>query len=150
MKTCTKCGCEKELTEFSKNIRAKDGHKHTCKACSAAERKVWKGVNPEKVLEGRRRYSEKHKETVAAKSRGWRERNPERFKELKRAWGARNPERVKAIRNAPCIHLYDAYLVAQLGAGKDATPEIIAMKREQLTYLRLAREIKTKLKEETK
>lgn len=34
MKTCTKCKKEKELTQFHKNNRAKDGHQWICKLCS--------------------------------------------------------------------------------------------------------------------
>ena len=33
LKTCKKCGKEKEYKEFSKNRRRKDGHQDNCKAC---------------------------------------------------------------------------------------------------------------------
>ena len=36
MKTCSKCGVEKPLTEFSKNRSRKDGLFHYCKPCSVA------------------------------------------------------------------------------------------------------------------
>ena len=35
MKTCSKCGQEKTLAEFSKNSRAKDGKHPWCKTCFA-------------------------------------------------------------------------------------------------------------------
>lgn len=33
MKTCTKCGIEKPLSEFHNSARAKDGKFSACKAC---------------------------------------------------------------------------------------------------------------------
>jgi len=34
MKTCTKCGAVKTFTEYSKDKKARDGHKPACKACN--------------------------------------------------------------------------------------------------------------------
>ena len=71
MKTCTKCGETKPLSEFSKNAQHKDGHQSQCRVCASARRKELLRSNPER-----------------------------KERELKRieAWKATHPEEVKKSR----------------------------------------------------
>lgn len=39
MKICTKCQCEKEISDFSTNSKAKDGKHSWCRACVNEQRK---------------------------------------------------------------------------------------------------------------
>ena len=55
MKLCKHCDTEKELTEFYKNKKSKDGHQHYCKDCTKKKFKEWKSKNFD-------RWSKKHSE----------------------------------------------------------------------------------------
>ena len=50
MKVCTKCKEEKELSEFTKGKRNKNGVRNECKICSNKYNIKYKEINPEKVL----------------------------------------------------------------------------------------------------
>lgn len=52
MKTCTKCGETKELTEFHRNKRSKDGRGTRCKSCS----KQYYQDSRERIREYQRNY----------------------------------------------------------------------------------------------
>ena len=56
-KKCNKCKEHKELTEFYKQTRNKDGLQHHCKVCKNAENKLWREENPECNKKNRRRYN---------------------------------------------------------------------------------------------
>jgi len=49
LKTCTKCGVEKELTEFSNSLKNRKGVRANCKTCDRIRCKVWKYKNPDKI-----------------------------------------------------------------------------------------------------
>ena len=48
MKTCSKCGVEKPLEDYSKEKRRKDGLCGTCRECKAAEHRAYRERNPDK------------------------------------------------------------------------------------------------------
>lgn len=81
MKTCTKCGDPKPLTEFSNDVKACDGLNYFCKACNNKSSAKWRAENPEKA------------KTAIAK---WRAANPEKVKAYAAKWRASNPEKLKA------------------------------------------------------
>lgn len=113
MKTCTKCGEKKPLTDFPKAKRYKDGLSCLCRACHAAAtsvwrkanqekvlayRKEWQAANPEKIKEQRARRYKKNTEKVKIATAKWVAANPERVKSYKLKWREKNPEKVKAIK----------------------------------------------------
>jgi lysine/ornithine N-monooxygenase len=55
MKTCTKCGVEKELTEFSKRKNVKDGRTSQCKKCQIAYNREHYHAMPEENKKKRNR-----------------------------------------------------------------------------------------------
>lgn len=63
MKTCTKCGAEKELSEFGKQLKGKFGHASWCKACDRKGMQDAYNADPEKFCK---------------RSRDWRKKNPEK------------------------------------------------------------------------
>jgi hypothetical protein len=86
MRCCTKCGEEKEFTEFNKSKSGKFGYTEQCKTCRKltylntqvvvkARASQWKKNNPQKRLENNRR---------------WRENNLELSRKYGREWAARN------------------------------------------------------------
>jgi hypothetical protein len=46
MKVCSKCGIDKELTDFNKDCTASDGYSYLCKPCRKEYRKVCRANNP--------------------------------------------------------------------------------------------------------
>ena len=63
-KVCTKCKVEKEVTEFCKDVKGKDGLRANCKICCAEEKKEYYKNNREKVLEKRKEYRKNNKEKI--------------------------------------------------------------------------------------
>lgn len=88
--------------------------------------KVWRELNPEKVKDQARkiRATDKNKQTMLT----WRAANPERIKKSKK----------KAISNMP-----DAYIANTLGMSvRTVQPQLIELKRKQLSLIRFVREAK--------
>ncbi len=76
MYTCTKCGVEKELTEFIKSKR-KLGHTSACRLCEKARVKKWNEENVEKKRELSAKASKKYRETLKTLTK---EEKEEKFK----------------------------------------------------------------------
>ena len=64
MKECTKCGQSKELTEFSKNVRAADGLQYDCKPCSNAYGKAYRENPTEDRTEYLKAYNKDNRDTI--------------------------------------------------------------------------------------
>lgn len=93
MKTCTKCGIEKPLTEFYK--QRNDLHA-SCKACVYARAAMWRKENPErKRATDKARYSANPVKQKIASSK-WRIANPDKEMAAIRAWRKANRERHNA------------------------------------------------------
>lgn len=101
-KTCTKCGTEKPLTDFSKAEKRRDGHGSWCKACQCAHVKARYHANLEASRAAnrkrqKRRYAanpEKYKAEVQA----WRKANPDKHKAISREWALANPEKAREYK----------------------------------------------------
>lgn len=92
MKICTKCKIEKELSEFGKNRKFKDGLKYNCKECCKEFFNKYYDKNKEKILNKARgnhneyfknRYKNK---TVEEKSN---------FREYLREWSKKEENKIK-------------------------------------------------------
>lgn len=60
MKTCTKCGVEKPVTEFTARKTAHDGLNYWCKACKAQRSAAHYIANKRKVIEATRKWKLAH------------------------------------------------------------------------------------------
>jgi len=67
MKTCTKCGIEKDFGEFGKEKLGKDGLKSSCKMCLNSKTKIWKLKNKDKLLENDKLWRKENPDKVAYK-----------------------------------------------------------------------------------
>jgi hypothetical protein len=65
MKTCSKCKCEKYLTEFVKKSSCKDGLRSYCKNCNYQMQKDWRSKNKDKV----KQYNQRSWPKVASKQK---------------------------------------------------------------------------------
>jgi hypothetical protein len=65
MKTCSKCKCEKQLTDFCKDNSVKSGLRSYCKSCNYLMQRNWIEKNKHKVKE----YNERSRPKVSAKKK---------------------------------------------------------------------------------
>lgn len=100
MKKCTRCGTTKDLGEFYKEKRAKDGRTSACKSCIDENNRKWRAENPEKIRDGQKRYREENAERVKESGKKWRMENAARRKEVNQAWHAANKDRVRETTKA--------------------------------------------------
>lgn len=110
LKSCTKCGVEKDASCFGRDNRHKDGLQSHCSDCQKTAQ--------------RQRYAEniEHRERIKARTREWVRSNPERKKqgdatwrqnnadrkrENWRRWKQMNPEKEQASRRRYIIRKYN-------------------------------------------
>ncbi|MEA2091118.1 MAG: HNH endonuclease [Campylobacterota bacterium] len=65
MKICTKCKITKELSEFHKYSKSKDGRKPSCKVCRLKEAKEYSSNNKDKISKYRKQYGIDNKEKIS-------------------------------------------------------------------------------------
>jgi hypothetical protein len=160
-KVCTKCGEEKELSEFSKCKRHKSGILNMCKKCCNEKNKKWRGSNPEKAKQ-QNNYYKKHPELVKEYKRKWIENNPEKRKLGLKKW---RDEHKKEIIEAEKIRkskwremLGDIYVkdklrrqINSIGLDietSDITPDLIELKRQEIRLKRIQIQLKSKTHEQ--
>jgi hypothetical protein len=81
IKKCTKCEIYKDLSEFNKNKRYKDGIISICKKCKSKMNMSWAKNNPNKVKAIRDSHTLKHRDELNLKSRQWYLNNPDKVKQ---------------------------------------------------------------------
>lgn len=144
MMACRKCGEEKPLREMKRNYRQRFGVEKICKECCRLYSAAWYS-KPENAIRQAARLSEQ---------RPWLS---DKLLERHRQWRANNREHVRNYaRTLSRLHrefLSRSYIRALLvDDGKitraKVSPEMEAIKREQVTYRRIARSIRSTLKEQ--
>jgi len=68
-KRCTKCGEEKPITEFHKNVRSKDGLHCYCKECNCIQSQLWRVANIDRAREYAREHSREQRKSNSGKIR---------------------------------------------------------------------------------
>jgi hypothetical protein len=76
-KTCTGCKLSKPPHEFHKHKRSKDGVRQRCKNCRAQEVANDRLANPGRYQERYRKYYEKNREHVIARTSAYNQAHPE-------------------------------------------------------------------------
>lgn len=130
VKTCTKCGVEKDLEDFHKHAKHRDGRSAQCRVCRKAlnatyyadnrERvSVWgaeyRARSPEARCAARRKRREANREKINAGQKLWRDQNPERSKFWVNDWNQRHKDHIKK-RNA-AKYLRDKDKIAEQNAA---------------------------------
>ena len=107
MKTCSKCGVEKEAEGFYKNSSAHDGLQTRCKPCKKedralrvkdpekenARRRARYAESPGKVLETNARWARANPDKIAARARLYYETHKEELRAYRKEWSATNLDR---------------------------------------------------------
>lgn len=96
VKTCTKCGHDKPITEFSEGARYAGGHYAQCKECRNQFATKYYAADPEKYRARSRRWYAANSDTALATGRAWRTANPEKMKAAVARWARANPDNVRA------------------------------------------------------
>lgn len=78
MKTCSKCGEDKQPSDFY-------GKMTVCKVCHGKRSRQWAKVHPDKVTKSRKKWQAANKDKSVAAARDWQRRNPERVKIAQRS-----------------------------------------------------------------
>lgn len=88
MKFCTRCKSNKELTEFGKNRRTKDGLSVWCKPCCSEHGKLQYAKSKERVLEYQKQYRKLNLDKVRQTKKIWKAKNKEKVSDINR-WSKR-------------------------------------------------------------
>lgn len=145
MKKC--CGCLNflELSSFSRDCSKPDGRRRLCTDCDNARRSKWRQENPEKYAAQMARRLERPRwlSWTAETRRVYEEANRAQVLELKR-------ERNKRAKDA----LTDGYVRQRLKANgfadEQITPQLLQLKREQMSTRRASRQLKKAIYETSK
>jgi len=91
MKTCTKCGLEKDASEFYKK-------RGECVDCVKIYKKEYAQNNKEKIAARKKHYREQNKDKIRKRKKEYYEENKEKIREYKRKYNQKNKERLKERR----------------------------------------------------
>ena len=91
-KVCNICLIEKEISEFSKDLQNKDGHRHICKKCI----KEYHIKNREKQLSRMKEYNIKNKEKRLSYQKEYHIKNREKEISRSKEYNIKNKEKQKS------------------------------------------------------
>ena len=104
MKVCSKCGIEKEFSEFYKNKKSINSYSASCKYCIKISYKNNKekisnyyNDNKQQILNKVKLYQKNNREKIAKTKKIYRKNNPEYQKEYSRQYYENN--RIKILKN---------------------------------------------------
>jgi len=75
VKICSKCGVEKNESDYTRDKSRSDGYSLWCKQCQSAYCKSYYQKNKEKVNAHHKKYNEKHKEEINAYHKNYKKVN---------------------------------------------------------------------------
>ena len=96
-KVCTKCSESKQLSDFSKSKRSKDGLEHACRDCRSLKNRAYYSSNKEKVLAECKAYRENNKDKESARKKAYYEANLDKVLADMKAWNGANPDHKAAL-----------------------------------------------------
>ena len=88
---CTKCGKDKEISNFHFINKKKGTYQPKCKECC----KRWQNDNIEKLKEYKKEYRNKNKEHIKELQKQWRINNAEHIKETQKKYRIENAEQLR-------------------------------------------------------
>ena len=124
-KECTKCKQDKQLTEFHKDKRQKDGHVSQCKSC---------------IKQYHANHYKQNREVILKRNADWVQNNPEKSKQRQDKWIKNNPHkqemksRKSHLKQTYGITLaeYDTMLTEQKGLCGICGEDNVAYKKKHL------------------
>lgn len=122
MKTCTKCGETKELSEFAKRKLSKDGRRARCRLCTRADTMVYNAANRESIRRANAAWEAANPERRRRTAAAWRAANRERRSQTNAAWYQDNKERRSKV-NAAWYQANKERKSETVAAWREANPE---------------------------
>ena len=102
MKTCTKCGVEKPVSEYYKKQRGRYGVRAECKACVAVSGKKYYEENRDRVMAYHKKYYEENRDQARAYKKKFREENRDRLKAKDKKYYEENRDQARAYQKKYC------------------------------------------------
>ena len=143
-KICTKCGEEKPLSEFAKQLERRRSH---CRVCTIAANKEYRLINKGCMNEQQRKKREANRFEYRAGCKRRYEANPEKFREKATEYRKAHPEtkeRVAVIAAKYRENLSAPYINQTLMSrgfiGEQITPDLIAAQRVRIKIIRAIKE----------
>lgn len=99
MKTCTKCGEAKPVSEFGKDASKRDGLRPSCRDCTNASLAARRAYNPENHRASSAKWQAENRERSNAIKANWADANKEKAKAAGIKWRSANPETRRIISN---------------------------------------------------
>jgi hypothetical protein len=85
-KTCTHCHIEKDISEFFRSKRTRDGYDDNCKKCNLSNNKRWRENNIEYTKKYGKIWRENNQDIVKRNHDNWYQNNKEHIKEQTKIW----------------------------------------------------------------
>lgn len=98
MKRCTKCGLEKDESEFWKNKRRKDGLNTSCAKCDIQYQTLIRSHREPELKEYQRRYNVANRERLKAQKAEYRLKNNAEIRTRSKEWHRINSAQISAQR----------------------------------------------------
>ena len=132
VKRCTGCGVVKCVSLFYKSKLGKFDRASKCSDCT---------------IKYTREYRKENQAALNAKQRKYRKENQDVIKARQRKYRKENQDVIKVQQRKYCDELHDNYVsyllkIETKGIDFEITPEMIELKRLQVTLKRLKKEIK--------
>ena len=145
MKICSKCGVEKDESEFYKKKDCKDGLVPYCKKCHSEKTKKYYFENKNKILAVCKLYRIENYEKVKKakinsmnkKPLEYREKRKEYYKKNKQYIDAKNKKYSDFNPDFLITHYCKQYLKKQI--GEDPPPELVELKKIIIKTKRLCK-----------
>ena len=93
-KKCSKCGIQKELSEFYKDKKCKYGVKGNCKVCGKEYQKEYIQKNKEVVLQRNKEYRQNNREEIIQYNKEYRQNNREEISQQRKEYYQKNREEI--------------------------------------------------------
>jgi len=93
LKKCSKCGIEKDESEFHKKKAAKDGLTSICKSCAKEMGKLYRKDNFIEIKEKKKLYYEENKLQILEDKSKYYEENSEEIKKKRKLYAENNKEK---------------------------------------------------------
>jgi 5-methylcytosine-specific restriction endonuclease McrA len=95
LKTCSKCGIEKELSQFHFKNKTKGTYRGECKLCQHKRQDKYRKTNQKKISDRNKQYYKNNVEKFSEKNRYYYEANTEKINESSKKRYQNNAERIR-------------------------------------------------------
>lgn len=147
MKTCTKCGIEKKESEFYKMKCAPDGLQYSCKICGEIRKKKYRLEKYDEYRAKENEYNSTRREKNNEIAKKSRLKNYEKVLISGRISRLKRKDITKQNAIIARDNLLDSHIKACIHSNfkipiREITPELIELKRIELTNKRLIKKLK--------